>query len=107
MIIPNEINDMHSSSVAAGDAFLEQFVPQILDSPAFADSVLFITWTKATPTTRRRPHRTIIASPNMPPRIPLRRARHNSLLDAAHDRAGLGMPFLGAAATATTIKLQY
>lgn len=44
LIIPNLCNDMHDCSVAKGDAFLASFVPQITASPAFTDSVLFITW---------------------------------------------------------------
>jgi hypothetical protein len=34
---------MHSCPIATGDAFLSTFVPRITSSPAFADSVLFIT----------------------------------------------------------------
>jgi acid phosphatase len=44
LIVPNMCNDMHDCSVARGDAFLASFVPRITSSPAFADSVLFITW---------------------------------------------------------------
>ena len=108
MIIPNEINDMHSSSVAAGDAFLEQFVPQILDSPAFADSVLFITWDEGDTNDKGGGHiATIIASPNMPPgsHFDGPDTTHYSMLRTIE--LAWGMPFLGAAATATTIKLQY
>ncbi len=43
MIVPNECNDMHSCSIATGDAFLKAFVPSITSSPAFAGGVLFIT----------------------------------------------------------------
>jgi hypothetical protein len=48
MIVPNDCNDMHSCSVATGDAFLKTFVPRITDSPAFANSVLFITFDEGT-----------------------------------------------------------
>lgn len=44
LIVPNTYNDMHSASTAAGDAFLKNFVPLITSSPAFADSLLVITW---------------------------------------------------------------
>jgi len=43
-ITPNLINDMHDGTVAQGDAFLDEFVPLIIDSPAFATGVLFITF---------------------------------------------------------------
>jgi hypothetical protein len=44
LIVPNMCNDMHDCSVSSGDTFLRSFVPRIIDSPAMADSVLFITW---------------------------------------------------------------
>jgi len=48
LIVPNMCNDMHDCSVATGDRFLRSFVPRITESPAFADSVLFITWDEGT-----------------------------------------------------------
>jgi phosphatidylinositol-3-phosphatase len=48
LIVPNDCNDMHSCSIATGDAFLKTFVPRITSSPAFADSVLFITFDEGT-----------------------------------------------------------
>ena len=45
MIVPNLVNDMHDGSVAQGDAFLQAFVPTIIDSAAFrSGGVLFITF---------------------------------------------------------------
>lgn len=44
LIVPNLCNDTHDCSVATGDAFLRGFLPMILDSPAFSDSVVFVTW---------------------------------------------------------------
>lgn len=48
MIVPNNSNNMHSGSIASGDAFLRDFVPRILASPAFTNSVLFITFDEGT-----------------------------------------------------------
>jgi hypothetical protein len=44
LIVPNTYNDMHSAPIATGDAFLKNFVPLIINSPAFANSLLLITW---------------------------------------------------------------
>ncbi|HEY8869123.1 MAG TPA: alkaline phosphatase family protein [Candidatus Limnocylindrales bacterium] len=44
LIMPNFCNDMHDCSISMGDRFLRTFIPRIIDSPAFAESVLFITW---------------------------------------------------------------
>jgi hypothetical protein len=45
-ITPNMCSDMHDCSVATGDSWLRQHVPQILSSPAFTTqrSLLAITW---------------------------------------------------------------
>ncbi len=44
LVVPNMTNDMHDGTVAQGDAFLRAFVPRITTSPAFATSLLLITW---------------------------------------------------------------
>ena len=41
---PNLCSDMHDCSVATGDAWLSSVVPQILRTPDFGTSVLFIVW---------------------------------------------------------------
>jgi acid phosphatase len=106
-IIPNEINDMHSSSVAAGDAFLKAFVPSILDSPAFANSVLFITFDEGDTNVNGGGHiATIIASPGMKPGSRFTStANHYAILRTIE--LAWGLPLLGEAATAPTIDIGY
>lgn len=48
LIVPNICHDMHDCSVATGDTFLHHFIPGIVNSPAFANSVLFVTWDEGT-----------------------------------------------------------
>jgi hypothetical protein len=107
MIVPNQINDMHSSSVGAGDAFLKEFVPQITGSPAFADSVLFITWDEGTSNLNGGGHiATIVASPNMTPGSRFEGpATHYSMLRTIE--LAWGMPLLGEAQKASTLTLPY
>jgi len=107
MIVPNQINDMHSSSVGAGDAFLKEFVPQITSSPAFADSILFITWDEGTSNLNGGGHiATIVASPNMTPGSRFEGpATHYSMLRTIE--LAWGMPLLGEAQKASTITLPY
>ena len=107
MIVPNQINDMHSSSVGAGDAFLKEFVPQITDSPAFAGSVLFITWDEGTTNLNGGGRiATIVASPNMTPGSHFDgAATHYSMLRTIEQ--AWSMPLLGEARNATTITLPY
>jgi hypothetical protein len=107
MIVPNLINDMHSSSVAAGDAFLRVFVPEITDSPAFADSVLFITWDEGGTSRGGGGHiATIVVSPGMTPASRYSgAATHYSLLRTIED--AWGMPYLAQAATTLPLVFPY
>ncbi len=50
-ISPNVCNDMHSCSVATGDRWLSGVVPEIVGSPAFSNSVLFLLWDEGTTST--------------------------------------------------------
>lgn len=107
MIIPNEINDMHSSSVAVGDAFLKAFVPEIVDSPAFANSVLFITFDEGDTDVNGGGHiATLVASPGMPPGSRYDApATHYSMLRTIEEAWGL--PLLGQAADAVPLNFDY
>jgi len=109
MIVPNLINDMHSSSTEAGDAFLKAFVPQIVDSPAFAGSVLFITWDEGSGSDVKGGGghiATVVVSPGMTPGSRFTgAASHYSILRTIE--LAWGLPLLGAAATASTVVLPY
>lgn len=92
MIIPNMTNDMHDGSVAQGDAFLKAFVPVILGSAAFRNSLLLITWDEGTSDAGGGGQvATIVATPGM--RAGLRSAvphSHYSLLRTIEQAWGLG-----------------
>jgi hypothetical protein len=92
LIVPNMCNDMHDCSVATGDAFLASFVPRITASPAFADSVVFITWDEGSSSLGRGGHvATLVVSPRVKPGT--RSAtphNHYSLLRTIEDAWGLG-----------------
>jgi hypothetical protein len=107
MIIPNQINDMHSSSVGTGDTFLKAFMPQILDSAAFEDSVVFITWDEGDTNAKGGGHiATVVLSPGMTPGARYDGAcTHYSMLRSIEQAWGL--PYLGEASTAAPILLPY
>jgi acid phosphatase len=107
LIVPNEINDMHSSSVAAGDAFLKVFVPSIVDSPAFENSVLFITFDEGDTNLNGGGRiATIIASPGMTPGSRFTAtANHYAILRTIE--LAWDLPLLGQAQKAPTIDLHY
>jgi phosphatidylinositol-3-phosphatase len=102
-IVPNQINDMHSSSTEAGDVFLRTFVPEITGSPAFANSVLFITWDEGSTNLKGGGRvATIAVTPGMSPGsrqdAP---TNHYSMLRTIE--LAWGLPFLGGAQTATAL----
>ena len=104
VVIPNEINDMHSASVATGDAFLASFLPSILDSPAFrAGSLLIVTFDEGDSSAGGGGHiATVLATPGMAPGTRFDApATHYSVLRTIED--AWGMPPLGAAADASAI----
>jgi hypothetical protein len=113
MIIPNQYNDMHStppqgSAIAAGDAFLRAFVPSILDSPAFAGSVVFITFDEGSGSdpTAGGHIATIVLSPAMTPGFRSSvRYNHYSMLRTIEQAWGL--PLLGEAAAAVAMEFPY
>ncbi len=89
-ITPNMCNDMHDCSVATGDAFLQNFVPTILNSPAWKQGgVLFITWDENEGTSGNRVP-TLVISPNVPKGFQSNVAHtHYSLLRTIEDAWGL------------------
>jgi phosphatidylinositol-3-phosphatase len=101
LIVPNDCNDMHSCSVATGDAFLKTFVPRITGSPAFADSVLFITFDEGTSDIGGGGRvATVVVSPLTPAGFTSATAySHYSILRTIEDAWGLGC--LGKACGAT------
>jgi hypothetical protein len=113
LIVPNMFNDMHSKAcatcgeVATGDAFLKLFVPKIIGSPAFADSVLFITWDEGRTSRGGGGHiATIVVSPGMTPASRYTgAASHYSLLRTIED--AWGMPYLGKAAATKPLAFPY
>jgi regulation of enolase protein 1 (concanavalin A-like superfamily) len=50
-ITPDLCHDMHDCGVASADAWLQSIVPSIVQSPAFANAVLFIWWDEGRTTT--------------------------------------------------------
>jgi phosphatidylinositol-3-phosphatase len=101
LIIPNACHDMEACSVAAGDAWLSSFVPHITSSPAFGNSVLFITFDEGRTNVGGGGHvATIVVSPlgtrHFASAEPL---DHYSLLRTIEDAWRLGC--LGSACSAT------
>jgi phosphatidylinositol-3-phosphatase len=92
LTIPNMTNDMHDGTVAQGDDFLRSFVPRILEDPAFARSLLFITWDEGT-TNEGGGGRvaTLVISPSVPRGMRSDTSHtHYSLLRTIEEAWGLG-----------------
>lgn len=102
-ITPNLCHDMHDCSVAAGDAWLSSFMPKIINSPAFANSVVFLVWDEGTTTTGGGGHIPLVVISPLTPAgfrssVPY---DHYSLLRTIE--AAWHMPALGKSSTATTL----
>ncbi len=106
-ITPNMINDMHDGTVADGDAWLKAFLPQITNSSAFANSVVFVTFDEGTTNTNGGGHIvTIPVTMGMTPGFKSATTyTHYSLLRTVEQ--AWGMPLLGNAASATTMNFPW
>lgn len=98
-IAPNICNDMHDCSVATGDRWLATWVPRILSTSSYrtGSTALFIVWDEPTPVAN------LVVAPSVRPGTrPNVAVTHYSLLRATE--AMLGLPLLGRAATATSLR---
>ncbi len=114
-ITPNLIDDMHDGTIAQGDAWLSASLPAILSSTAYTSgsTAVFITWDEGTggssgencaanTTDSSCRVATIVISPSTPAGSTSGTLfSHYSLLATAEQL--LGLPFLGQAASATTM----
>jgi phosphatidylinositol-3-phosphatase len=106
-ITPNLINDMHDGTIADGDNFLKAFLPQIIGSPAFSNSVVFVTFDEGTTNVGGGGHVVTLAiTANMTPGFAAGGAyTHYSMLRTIEQAWDL--PFLGNAAPATPMAFPY
>ena len=106
-ITPNMINDMHDGTVADGDNFLKAFLPKITTSPAFANSVVYVTFDEGTTGVSGGGHiATLAITPNMTPGFKATAAyTHYSMLRTIEQAWGL--PHLGSAASASWMQFPY
>src|SRR5206468_2526585 len=102
-ITANLCNDMHDCSIATGDSWLASLVPQILQSPSFANSVLFLPWDEGTSAAGGGGQvPLIVVSPVTPAGLQSSApATHYSLLRTIEDAWGLAP--LGNSASATAL----
>jgi hypothetical protein len=101
-VAPNLINDMHDGTIAQGDAFLQAFVPLVTASPDWAHTLLIVTFDEGTTNTNGGGHvYTAAAAPWLAHANVATMYNHFSVLRTIEQVYGL--PFLGGAATATTM----
>jgi len=106
-ITPNLMNDMHDGSIAEGDNFLKAFLPEIITSSAFANSVIFVTFDEGSSNANGGGQvMTIAITPNMTQGFRATGSySHYSLLRTIEEAWGL--PFLGNAASASSLAFPY
>ena len=99
-ITPNLCNDTHDCAVSVGDAWLQGWVPMILDSVAYqaGKTAVIITYDEYTPIPN------VLIAPSVTPGTKLTAAvDHYSLLRTTEEMLGI-VPFLGAAASAPSMR---
>jgi hypothetical protein len=102
MVVPNMTNDMHDGTTAQGDAFLQAFVPLVTASPDWDHTLLIVTFDEGTTTINGGGHvYTAAAATWLAPATVGTTYNHFSVLRTIEEVYGL--PFLGSAATATTM----
>jgi acid phosphatase len=106
-ITPNMINDMHDGTVADGDNFLKAFLPKITSSPAFANSVVYLTFDEGTTNVSGGGHvMTIAVTPSMSAGYKTSASyTHYSMLHTIEQAWGLS--YLGSASSASSMAFPY
>ena len=98
-ITPNICDDMHDCSVATGDRWLSEWVPQILATASYRSgtTALFIEWDEPTPVAN------VVVAPSVRPgTVSGTAVNHYSLLRATEEM--LGLPLLGQASAAPDLR---
>jgi hypothetical protein len=99
LVAPNLCNDTHDCGVSTGDQFLKTLVPQILSSQAYRSgkTAVFVVWDEDSPIPN------IAVAPSVIPGTTASTAvNHYGLLRATEEM--LGLPLLGNAARATSLR---
>ena len=101
-VVPNMTNDMHDGTTAQGDAFLQAFVPLVTASPDWAHTLLIVTFDEGTTNANGGGHIYTAAAASWLAHANVTTTyNHFSLLRTIEQLYGL--PYLGSAATASTI----
>ena len=103
MVVPNMCHVMHDCPVSTGDTWLREFLPRILDSPAWREGgVLFITFDEGAEDSRRNELPTLVIAPDVPAGMRSPTAHtHFSLLRTIQE--GMGVPCLAESCAANTM----
>jgi hypothetical protein len=101
-VTPNMVNDMHDGTTAQGDAFLQAFAPQVFNSPDWAHTLFIVTFDEGTSSINGGGHVwTAARAPWLTASSSTATYNHYSVLRTIEEIYGL--PYMGAAATATTM----
>ncbi len=105
-ITPDLCNGTHDCPVATGDAWLRQFIPKIVRTPQYqaGRTVVFLTWDESDGTPENH-IATIVIAPTSHRRTSNQPFNHYSMLRTTEEL--LGLPFLGFAATAPSMRAAF
>ena len=63
-IVPNLYNDGHDTSITFADTWLSGFLPKLINSPTFSNSVIFVTFDEDSPDTTDNHVYTVVVGPS-------------------------------------------
>lgn len=108
-IAPNQKHNTHDTDVAAGDAFLQQLLPQLLQTPEYrnGDTAIFVTFDEDEDEGNpANPIPMLVISPTTKPGTQFAQSvSHYSMLRATEGM--LGLPYLGKAANAPDMRAAF
>jgi hypothetical protein len=107
-VTPNLCNDTHDCSVATGDTWLQNFVPQIIRSADYqaGRTAVFITWDEDDGSSTNHVPLIVLSQYTPPGTSSGMAANHYSLLRTSEQLLGI-TTVLGAAATATSLRSDF
>ena len=101
-VTPNVCNDTHDCVVATGDAWLKGWIPKILNSPAYTsgDTAVFLWYDENTPIPN------VVIAPSVK-HVVLNDSSYSHYSELRSTEEMLGLPFLGKASTAPSLRSAY
>jgi phosphatidylinositol-3-phosphatase len=107
IVTPNTTDDAHGGCLACADRWLQTWIPKIVASPAYQNgsTAIFITYDTDNKSAKNHIYTSVVAPSVTPGTVVSTRYNHYAMLRTIEDI--LGVPHLGAAATAPSMQTAF